>query len=250
MCKAILWIDDSTDGIMNIVESIFPYFWDLSGNNGIETHIRIIGNNMQDAPALDLWSEEDEQQYRADIMNIFQQLCRDNDRLGDKNLYEKRKNLICDNIRIMYKQEDKDIDEYRQLCQMWQNTSEITKQNHESAQSLVQKMEIPEGACVGLDLALLQGDIENVRDKNKPILSMELYHIIKEKHECFLYSNYVFDTSFINEWKKVYSEKYDDTTEPIIHKRSEMYIKNISENLIKELIDLVNKSYERGSDLP
>lgn len=261
MAKAIYWIDDNPHVIMNIVEGVFSQFWNLKNEEGIETHIRIFGNDGQEAPGLGLWDKNDEKEFREEIIKKFEQLCSNADKLGEEKIFQKKSNLICDNIIMMHKIpeneiEEREIEEYRKLCNIWQNSPCelngedicITEQARECAEKLVQKMNIADGACVGLDLALLQGDIEKVKFAGKPILSMELYHMIKQKHECFLYSYYIFDKTFIESWEKVYSKVYRDMTTPIIHKRREMYAKNISETLISELVNLVDKSYERRKD--
>ncbi len=259
MNKAIYWVDDNPYVIMNIVEGVFSKLWNLDGEEGIETHIRIFGNEGQEAKGLGLWDKNDEKEFQTAIMQRFEQLCSNADKLGEKNVFQKKSGLICDNIIMMYKFpeneiEKKEIEEYRKFCNIWQNSSSekigeniyITDEARLCAEKLLKKMNIVEGACVGLDLALLQGDIKKVKDDGKPILSMELYHMIKQQHECFLYSRYMFDKSFIESWKKVYEKIYGDKELPIIHKRCELFAKNVSETLINQLLELVDKSYKRS----
>ncbi len=258
MGKSMYWIDDNPHVIMNIVDGVFSKLWNLDGEESIETHVRIFGNEGQESRGLGLWDKNDEKEFQAKIVQKFEQLCRNVDPMGDENVFQKKSGLICDNIVMMYKlpeneTEVKEIEEYRKFCNIWQSCPCETKENaiciteeaRESARTLLKKMDIIEGACVGLDLALLQGDMEKVKDEGKPILSMELYHLIKQQHECFLYSRYMFDKSFIESWKKVYAKVYGDKERPIIHKRSELFAKNVSEALINQLIKLVDESYER-----
>lgn len=257
MGKAIYWIDDNSSAIMNIVDSVFPSFWKLEEEDGIETHIRVFGNCKQETSGLALWSKKDEQKFQQDIIRKFERLCKNKDRLGERNLFVKKKDLICDNIVVMYKQpeskeKEQEIEEYKKIYSVWQGGQVIElvegkKQISNEAQMLTKKllerMNIAEGACIALDLALLQGDMEKVKLKKLPILSMELYHLIKEKHECFLYSYYFFEEKFIDAWKEVYSDIYCETS-PIIHTRKELLRKNITETLTNELISMINKSYE------
>lgn len=259
MKKTIFWIDDNIGVIKNIAESIFPHFWKIDEENGIETYVRILGNGIQEPPGLGLWEEGDEQELQEFIDKIFERLCRDVDVLGEKKLYAKKKYLVCDSVKIMYKKTEdsegkKECEEYRKLCSIWQgnpleksngNVERIAEEARVSAKKALKKMNIEKGACVGLDLALLQRDIEKVRDEKKPILSMELYHMIKEEHECFLYSFYFFDNMFVESWKSVYAKYYCDKEEPIIHKRCDMYKKNISSELITNFLSMIDKSYAK-----
>ena len=257
MGKSIYWIDDSCSVIMNIVKTIFPKFWKLDEEqDGIETHIRIFGNDIQESPQLVLWDKNDVKGFQQEIIKLFEQLCRNYDDFSEESLFERNRHLICDNIKFLYTQEDtneKEIEEYRKLYQMWSGDvlnqfgdggGSIIPEARSCAKQLLEKLDIEKGACVGLDLALFWGDIKRVRDENKPILSMELYNMIKEQHECFLYSYYYFDTSFINAWQSVYAKIYH-APKPIIHRRRELYAKHISDSIIHELLTMVEKSYER-----
>lgn len=260
MRKAIYWIDDNSSAIMNIVDSILPHFFNFDETEIIEIHIRIFGNCIQVPPGLALCSKKDEQELQWDIFKKFEQLCKDNDRFNENDIFNRKKNLICDNIVVMYKQPEgvesnQEIEEYKEICRIWQGNpiielsggkKQISDEAKIYAEKLLERMDIAEGACVGLDLALLQGDIEKVKTEKLPILSMQLYHLIKEKHDCFLYSYYIFEEEFIKAWKSVYSNIYGDLEEPIIHRRKDLFIKDISDSLLKELISMVNESYERG----
>lgn len=241
--KAIYWIDDSTTGILNIVHSVFPRFWDKR-NGAIETHIRIIGNETQEATDLKLWSEKDEQKLKQYIYKVFEQFCRNEDNFGQKDLFEKNFDLIENNIQIMYKLEDKDSDEYGKLYSIWKSNEEITEGAKVSAQALLDKMNIAAGACVGLDLALLKGDIEKVSTKKQPILSMQLYNELQKNHKCFLYSKYVGQDPFIEGWKVVYENTFKDSKQIIIKRRRDLFKKNISEAGFEELKKLVEDSYK------
>lgn len=258
MGKAIYWIDDNPHVIINIVDGVFSKLWKLDDEEGIETHIRILGNGGQETRGLRLWEKDDEKQFRTAIMQRFEQLCSNADKLGEKNIFQKKSGLISDNIIMMYKSpvndiEEREVEEYRKMYYIWQNNSckmdgeniSITNEARDCTEILLQKMGIEKGACVGLDMALFHGDIEKVKDEGKPILSMELYHMIKQTHECFMYSHYMFDKRFIESWKEVYSKAYGDKELPIIHKRSELFAKNVSETLINQLLELVDKSYKR-----
>lgn len=259
MKKAIFWIDDSTRVIEIFAKNIFPYFWKIDQEEGIETHVRILGNGTQKTSGLSQWEEADEQGLQKCINGIFEQLCRNMDSFGEKKIYAKKRHLVRDTVKIMYKKNeegggDEEYEEYRKLCSIWQRNPimetkegnrEITEEAKECAKIVLEKMNITEGACVGLDLALLQKDFENVRDKKQPILSMELYHMIKAYYECFLYSFYVYDESFIELWKRVYTEYYSDDKEPIIHKRCDMYPKNGSDKLITDILNMIDKAYAK-----
>lgn len=260
MEKAIYWIDDNPGGIMSIVENIFPYFWKISEDEGIETHVRIFGNAEQNSYELCLWKKSDEIEFQDEIMKRFERLCSNKDEFGEEGIFNKKKCLIDKNIRFMYKfpendEEEKEYENYKNIYNIWKNDLAtenvegevcISKKARDLAKMLLEKMDIQQRACVGLDLALLQGDIKKVCDFKKPILSMELYNLLKANHECFLYSHYVLDTDFVNAWKEVYANYYDDE-KIIIHKRSEMYAKNISESLIHELLEMVDESYAKGN---
>lgn len=249
MCKAIYWIDDSTQGIMNIVHSVFPYLWDLEGKReGIETHVQIIGNGEQVTTGTSLWSKEDERKSSQAIMRMLERLCKNGDRMNQQKLYAKKKDLIENKFKIVYKSDDNDISEYRKLCSAWQDNNQITSEAQDSVKKLFKRMEIKKGACVGLDLALLKGDIDKVRKREQPILSMELYRLIKEDHECFLYSKYVYDKSFVEKWEDVYLRIYNETEIPTIHRRSELYAKNLLRDKIDELVDMVNESYKKKEE--
>lgn len=124
MCKAIYWIDDSTQGIMDIVHSVFPYLWDLEGKREeIETHVRIIGNGEQVTTGTSLWSKEDERKSSQAIMRMLERLCKNRDRMNQQKLYAKKKDLIENKFKNVYKSDDNDISEYRKLCLAWQDNN-------------------------------------------------------------------------------------------------------------------------------
>lgn len=253
MEKKIYWIDDYPGAILTIAENIFPYFWKLDEDEGIETHVKLIGNAFQEPPGLELWSKKDEQNLQEALMEQFKQVWKDKKRFEEDKVIEHRKKLIYGNVKFLYKNPENDVEkeqikEYRKLCELWQSNLKDNETRNEAkklAQKLYQLLDIDLGACVALDMALLQGDIEKIQKKAGPILSMELYHLIKKSHKCFLYSYYVFDNSFINAWKDFYKYSYEDSEEPVIYSRSAMYTKKLTGKLIEELLIMINKSYEK-----
>ena len=86
---------------------------------------------------------------------------------------------------------------------------------------------------VGIDLLLLYGDIERVKN-GYPILSMELYSQIIKTHQCFLYSTYVYDEDFIEMWRTTFCNNYDDVKPEKIYKRSQLLPKNGAVSYIAE----------------
>ena len=100
---------------------------------------------------------------------------------------------------------------------------------------LINKMEIPEGANIGIDLGLIWDDLKDY-SVSKRILSMELYYQLKANHKCFLYSTEGDAESITNSWKKKYCSLYNSEEEDniVIYHRVDMQYKG-SEDIINRI---------------
>ncbi|MCD8014455.1 MAG: hypothetical protein LUG99_15015 [Lachnospiraceae bacterium] len=271
--KAIFLIDDDPGGIMSIVKSIFPRLWKIDEEDGIETHICIFGNAEYTGDVYHLLrKKQQELEFGRAVENQLWYECNyyEETEYESENVdpdsdteecatFNKKINLVADKVHMLYTESDEDAKtEYETICREWMTDVSVCVGNREDDKSplcvndrakecvdkLLHRMNIPVQACVGLDLALLQGDIDRVKENHRPIISMELYKRIKEKHWCFLYSKYVMDQDFTNEWKNVYRSFYGDSDNPVIYQKNEMYRKELSKEIIENLLNMINDPLE------
>ncbi len=227
--KTIYWINDNIQQTIGIMRKTFPTLWHLDkedqeneGNEkGVATKVVIFGNAFQQIPVVTLHSESEEIALQHKMEDLLFEKCQTlQGATWDTHYYQRKRKLIENSVNVIFKtqiKEDKkrekeDLIFYQELCTLWQDEIEkgkISDKHKEKVREVIERMNFPENACIGIDLVLLHGDIEKTKEE-KCIISMELFHQLKQKYKCFLYSNLSFDAQFVEQWKANYEKVFGE----------------------------------------
>lgn len=269
MSKTLVWIDDSMELIMEVVQGAIVDSWKLGKENeeGMKTQILIWGDACLERDSTALWKQEDENKMNRKLHKLFIDECEDVEgpTIGNETA-EKNLHLIEGAIRILFKEEDTEEDRnlYNVARKIWKeeldNEKELKeegktseekapqKSNYEQAKNhvmkIIERMNIKEKAgtgadlkeetIIGIDMELLSGDLERARD-GKRIISMEFYHQLREKqYPCFIYSSHADDDQLMKSWKDTYKELYKDEKPVMTYERSDFNRKS-RENMIAQI---------------
>lgn len=194
--------------------------WKLNDKDieGIASKLIIFGNACEDADKDEPLSQEDENDAKRQLYDMFLELCAKADGPdSERPMYNAKKDLVRNKVSYLYKKENRDdIEKYRILKNTWilEDLSDGAGVEYTNASSatdeLIQRMEIEEGNVVGIDIALLYGDLERLREK-KRIISMELCYKLSNNHvRCFMYSSEADDDELMRNWQEVYKSLYQE----------------------------------------
>lgn len=242
--KQLYWIDDNFQQVNYIAQGAIAALWnlnDIDNQEGIASKMLIFGNAYKVADTDELPTEEKEREDYQKLNDFFVEACQEVDGPSmNRSIYNEKKALIQDPISYLYKQEvPDDLEAYKQMKGAWisENLSDIDSDDYAKAVNeanlLIERMEIKPGSVVGIDIALLHGDLQRLREKQR-ILSMELCHQILSNHiRCFMYSTEADDDILRRNWEEKYCFFYDDE-EVKIYKRSQLMQKG-NNDIVKEI---------------
>ncbi len=264
MSKTLLWIDDSMERILEVIQGAIVDSWklDKEDEEGMKTRILIFGDACQEGDPAALWERKNEVKMNSKLLNIFLEECENVEGPTDGNeTAEKKRHLIDNAIQILYKAEDSEEDRnlYYSIKELWKKEADEEEGTQEEAKSkekeaetndsqqaktdvakIIERMHIAdistakEETIIGIDLELLSGDLERVRNRKK-IISMEFYHQLQgKKYPCFIYSSNADDYQLIEAWKDTYKKLYHDECPVPTYERSDFSRKS-RENMIERI---------------
>lgn len=265
MAKTVYWIDDSRHKLHYIMGGIITDLWNLEEAEGkqVVSKILLFGNESQQASTKQLCSIEEEHELVRRLDYYLGAACDKNEDVSWKReLYEKNRYLIQNSARVLFKQwtewEESMSDEaekgkayeerqqelqlYGEIQRFWLPESRDAMEEElwqreapEKVTRLIELMKLEPGACVGIDLALLAGDRESIRMKEKPIIAMELYRQLKEEHFCFLYSTYSYEKNIVPRYEEIYQKYYHE--ECRVYRRGELMAKKSDNRIQQQIMD-------------
>lgn len=216
--RQVYWIDDNTEQMLYIMQGAIAKLWKIEEKNaeGIASKLIIFGNACDDADTDDILSQEDENGVKIKLEDLLKELCSRQDGPNkERTVYNARKKLIKDKVSFLYKKENPDDrHQYQNLKRAWitedledGGSAEYKKASNE-VDELIQRIKIEERNVVGIDIALLYGDMDRLR-KKKRIISMELYNKLSDlKLSCFMYSSEADDDELMQNWRDAYQSFY------------------------------------------
>ena len=153
----------------------------------------------------------------------------------ERPVFNAKKKLIKDKVNFLFKKESPDDKEqYQNLKRAWITDELMDPDSNEykeavsEANKLIERMKIVSGNVVGIDISLLYGDLDRLRQK-KRIISMELYNILsKQGLNCFMYSSEADDNELMQNWPEVCEVLYQQK-EVKIYQRSDFMQKRQSD---------------------
>ncbi len=220
--KQIYWIDDNVQQMLYIVQGAIAKLWKIEevDAEGIASKLVVFGNACEEADTDDILSQKDENDAKKKLGDMLFRMCARQDGPNKrKPVYNAKKELIQNKVSFLYKKENiGDKNKYQDLKRAWniekleENESDAYKSASDEADKLIQKMEIEKGIVVGIDIALLYGDIERLRNESR-ILSMELcYKLSTLQLKCFMYSSDADDDNLMSKWRETYKRFYGETS--------------------------------------
>lgn len=222
--KQLYWIDDNFQQVSYIIQGALLKLWRLDNKEteGIASKIIICGNACEDADTDELPTLKERREAYNKIRLWFKEGCMFNDGPSDRDIYNAKIELVKDPIGYPYDDsEQNDLDEYRKMKSVWiSGNLEAADPAHDTdyknakeyAGLLADRMGIPQGSVVGIDIALLYDDLKRLHDK-KRILSMELFHLFSDGgSKCFLYSTDADNQELMKNWKDLYDSLYAGTS--------------------------------------
>lgn len=255
MSKEIYWIDDSTKGIVDIIDQTFVKLWNIGDlEKGISSKIIILGNNSRNSPTYQPYSNQNESLLQEKLTERFFKKCMSSyNHQTAREYFMNYKGVLIDNcVNLIFTKEKMDSDKDRkidfdQLIALWGKKA-IKCENKEdylpasqNVENLIKHMNIKSDASVAVDMQLMNMDEEKVKH-NEIVLSMELYHQLKKKgYKCFLYSKLIFEKDFVDGWKGSYQQNYSETFDGVIYSRFELGVRSNDEYTINEIIKFVER---------
>lgn len=245
--KQIYWIDDNIQQMLYIVQGAIAKLWKVKEENteGIASKLIIFGNACDDADTDNIMSQKEENDASLKLENMLIDLCSAQDGPDkEKPIYNDRKKLVKDKVNFLYKKENQDDrNQYQNLKHAWiaenlddKDSAEYKKASRET-DNLIKRIKIEPGNVVGIDIALLYGDMKRLR-KKKRIISMELYNMLcKLQLRCFMYSSEADVDELMQNWKDTYQSLYENADVKIYQRRDFMQKGNI-DVVIDEIEDL------------
>lgn len=258
--KELYWIDDNFAQMMYIAQGVISKLWNLEEDEteGVCSKIILFGNAYMEDERKWEWnklpSQEEEDKYYNNLLALYEDNCYPIDGPNqEKPTFYKNEELVRNTVSCLLKNEQsEDVEMFADISKTWmkeingEEDTELNKKRIEQVEKLIGRMNIKKGAVVGIDLSLIHGDIERIRN-GKRVISMELYRQLKEdSFKCFLYSAQAGEYGFSEKWKQTYkmypsvNGVLNDELEDIrIYERAEFLYKG-SEDIVCQLRQLLN----------
>lgn len=265
MSKTVYWIDDSVNKLLKLMDGIITDLWrvDIDENEKkIVSKILMFGDESSEEYDGKRASIEDEHYLQRRLELALREACfAKMDICPKTNFLSENRWLLQKGVRVLFKKlteqevehlsekEKVDLEKkrkneedfFKEIEKYWKfdNREDVPDDVWESESGvvvakLIELMNIEEGACVGIDVALLSKDRICVLEMNKPVIAMELFHQLSERHCCFLYSSYTYEKDLVPKCKEVYKKHYDE--ECCIFRREEIMLKRQTD-MVKEHIE-------------
>lgn len=256
--KELYWIDDDFAQMMYIAQGVISKLWSLNDiAEGVCSKIILFGNAYMEDERNWEWnklpSQEEEDKYYDNLLVLYEDNCFSIDGPNrERPTFKKNKKLVQNTVVCLLKDEKKgDVEMFTDISRAWtkevndENDAELDQKRTEQVKKLIGRMYIEKGAVIGIDLSLIHGDIERIRN-GKRVISMELFRQLKEDNfKCFLYSAQAGEYGFSEKWKQTYKEyqsaggvSNNDLDDIRIYERTEFLYKG-SDDIVCQLKKLL-----------
>lgn len=258
--KHLYWVDDSVKTMSMVLENLFPAIWD----SDISCEIILFGNHYCSKEDEHGPTEEDCASIAGAIRQAFCIYCQytdDREWREQGETYELKKEIFKDPaIRLipMKAQSEGTDHKTEQMAKDWMNSTKLEKLSSAAkdpndqkpiqellldqgmeVDTLIEAMELEENSVVALDICLLYGDDQRIRE-GVPVICMALYDALsKKKHSVFLYSDLAISKEAKESWLKTYETFFGDTSEVLIHGRYSLVTKDQDTEGKRALLELL-----------
>lgn len=210
--KKLYWIDDSFGAIESIMRSAFPELWEVEKDEGISSHILIIGNEYMHNSQDYLYGDNEEKECIEKVKSYFEEICADFDQTDEeKKTFSSHRKLVENPVRMVFKSTDDEEKHkiYKELLTWAKATEEYPKDKLSSLmENVIKILSIESPAVVGIDILIWKGDMEKIENK-RMVFSLAVFHELKQKgYTCFLYSSNADDIDLVRNCKEIYTEQF------------------------------------------
>ncbi len=261
MSKTIIWIDDREDEMEKVAKGAFVELW----KEGIISRVAFLGNAFPDNTCDDpIFFVEEEiignfQRFKYSCENqvggfagIDKKIVEEVD--NELKKHEEKKEYLAFCIPNNNQPELKE--RISKTLTSWEKKKSISLENWNNKQynleeiysvkSIFDSIENPQNFVYALDIILLKNDDDKLScdiEKAEPILSLELYHYIREelKAPCLLYTRYSYLNRLRDNWISLYSQRYSDIEIDSIVSRENLNLGSIDDSTINKLKGLCSK---------
>ena len=228
----VIWIDDKTSEIQNVVNKMFRKLWE----KGIRSNIYIV---------------EDEEQYHhkdltKDIDKLNEIIVQEfvnylisknwiNDESGDRaySLINLKDNAKSRNFTPKSDVTTNKSDVFRQVSSLIQNNSKSKLSSILDKEKCFQKDRI-----IMIDMCLSQNDFSILSKNEKTsIMSMYLYDYFKHSgYPTYMYTTFTYPNDLINMWREVYQKNFNDENVKFFNRSGEDADNIKGDNLLKYIL--------------
>ena len=267
MSKKILWIDDSPKELYRLVDNAIKPLW----NSKIVSHIYIVGDyekktsNINDNLQLKQVEDLNNKIFDKYVDYIIENHKDNKEALDDLYLVNSnntRENTITSNMAEVNNELIRN-----ELINRWKDYNEdslndnitnkkttyksiklknIINENKEDFQKIFEYLKKEGFSAVLIDMQLIEGDgnklfaplDKNYRYKHMvPILSMYLYHYLKEKKDInvFMYTGLTAPNAYIQNWEKCYKIVFNEKEDVIFYNKKGERVDNKEKNIVDEI---------------
>lgn len=207
--RKLIWIESDIRRAFEIANETYYDLWGDEKERGIASTFLFFGDAYKGNKTEQSLTEKQVQMFDEKVHTLMGQHCKNLEKWNyTGETFLKKKELI-EEPSILLSEEDIDISEIY---------AKEDKYNIQPILDFVKiedltKIEKIEKIAVGINAILLFEDLPRV-NQTQPIISMKLYsELTKAGYPCFVYSPYVFDASFVKEYKEIYKESFKNDVE-------------------------------------
>ncbi len=203
----IIWIDDKTSEIQNVVNELFKSLWE----NNIRSNIYIFAEDSWYQQKMEL----DIKKLNEIIVQAFVNYLISNNWINTKEGDEAYP-LINLNDNVDSKNFIPKSDVASNASHIFNEINKLILENDEQDLStiLTQENGFEKDRIIMIDMCLSQNDFFSlVKNENRTILSMYLYNFfISKGYSTYMYTTFTNPTDLINKWRGIYEQNFKKDT--------------------------------------
>lgn len=247
----LCWLDDDAGSVLEIAHTVFCTLWrDL---DCLALDVKFFGDGYKTVSAEQDASNEDIQQMETRLKNMFREVCTAQDKINWESLgttYDAKiahMPIRCQNLRHLMSAGG----ELGEFLQQWKDIGTLTPdaiqalcQNEEGIQAFVEGLEI-EAGILALDICLQKDDVDRWA-QGVPTLSMAIYHHLKGRFRCYVYSRMQYREEWRRKWEETYRKLFREEP-PKIYSRFKL-CENVHSEDYETLFELCKKERSEVSN--
>jgi len=239
----IIWIDDKTSEIQNVVNEMFESLWENNIRSNIYIFAESFGYNDD--------NEADIKKLNDIIVQVFVNYLISKNWIDDKK-GDEAYSLINLNNNLDSKGFIPKSDVANNKSHIFNELNELISKNNAPDLSSVLTKEngFAEDRVIMIDMCLSEEDFFSlVKDKNKIILSMYLYDFfINQGYSTYMYTTFTNPKDLINKWRGIYEKNFKKDEIKFFNRSGEDADDMINgKKLLEYILEQVRENYDSKS---